>query len=103
MTDRYTRAICRRPGSDLGAGLTTAGLGAPDITLAERQFDLIWLPDIQPDEANRFSVVAGAVYHQTFTDLLHNANRDDFFARYPYAVAPTSDDQPFFFHFFNFV
>ncbi len=36
----FTDALCRRPGPDLGAGLTTAELGAPDHALACEQFDL---------------------------------------------------------------
>jgi dimethylargininase len=36
----FTTAVCRRPGPDLGAGLTTSGLGAPDFALACEQFDL---------------------------------------------------------------
>ena len=35
---RFTRAIVRCPGHNLGLGLTTANLGAPDHDLAERQF-----------------------------------------------------------------
>jgi dimethylargininase len=33
----FSHAICRRPGPDLAAGLTTAGLGAPDLALARQQ------------------------------------------------------------------
>jgi hypothetical protein len=67
----------------------------------ERQFDLVWLPDIQPNEVNRFSVVPDAVYYQTFADLLATPDPATFFATYPYAVAPPTDDHPFFFHFFK--
>lgn len=35
----FTHAICRRPGPDLGRGLTTAKLGAPDHALAVRQHE----------------------------------------------------------------
>ncbi|MBP7146246.1 MAG: amidinotransferase [Acidobacteria bacterium] len=34
---RYTQAVTRRPGPDFAAGLTTAGLGAPDLELALAQ------------------------------------------------------------------
>lgn len=33
----FTHAICRRPGMDAAGGITTAGLGAPDIELLLRQ------------------------------------------------------------------
>jgi hypothetical protein len=67
----------------------------------ERQFDLIWLPDLQPDETNRFSIVPGDPYHRTFSELLTTSDPAAFFAAYPYAVAPPTDDHPFFFHFFK--
>jgi dimethylargininase len=39
LSHTFTQAICRRPGPDLGGGLTTSDLGAPDFDLACRQFD----------------------------------------------------------------
>ena len=35
----FTRALCRRPGPNLGHGLTTSSLGAPDFALARQQHD----------------------------------------------------------------
>jgi hypothetical protein len=67
----------------------------------EKQFDLTWRPGMSPDEANRYSILAEPVYYQTFTGLLNAANPDAFYAAYPYAVAPPTDDHPFFFHFFK--
>lgn len=67
----------------------------------ERQFDLIWLPGIQPDEANQYSIVPDAAYYRSFADLLQAANPDTFYEDYPYAVAPPTDDHPYFFHFFR--
>ncbi len=67
----------------------------------EHQFDLVWLPDIQPDEVNRFSVVSEAAYYRAFADLLAAPDPAAFFAAYPYAIAPPTDDHPFFFHFFK--
>lgn len=37
---RYRYAVCRRPGPDLAAGVTTADLGVPDHGRALKQFDL---------------------------------------------------------------
>jgi spermidine synthase len=67
----------------------------------ERQFDLVWLPDVRPEETNRFSVVPGDPYYHTFADLLTTSDPPTFFATYPYTVAPPTDDHPFFFHFFK--
>lgn len=81
-----------------------------------RQFDLIWTPDLRDLEApalslseeelqrlgiNRYNVVSGAPYFHTFTGLLEASDPSHFYADYPYAVAPPSDDRPFFFHFFK--
>jgi hypothetical protein len=66
----------------------------------QQQFDLDWLPDLQPAETNRYSILAEPLY-RPLADLLAAPNPAAFFAAYPYAVAPTSDDYPFFFHFFK--
>ena len=68
-----------------------------------RQFDLAWLPDIQPAETNRYSVVPNDPYHDAFAGLLAVPNLDTFAADYPYAIAPPTDNHPYFFHFFKFV
>jgi dimethylargininase len=39
LLQRFSHAVCRRPGPDLGSGLTTVDLGAPDHDLACLQFD----------------------------------------------------------------
>ena len=39
LSNIFTQAICRRPGRDLGDGITTADEGRPDYDLAGRQFD----------------------------------------------------------------
>jgi len=39
LSHKFTRALCRRPGLDLAAGITTSGLGAPDFILACEHFD----------------------------------------------------------------
>ena len=38
MLNRFSHAVCRRPGPDLGAGITTSDLGAPGFQLASTQF-----------------------------------------------------------------
>ncbi len=68
---------------------------------ATRQFDLIWLPDIRPEEVNRYSIVPDAAYYRTFATLIAADNPAQFYAEYPFAVAPPTDDRPYFFHFFK--
>jgi hypothetical protein len=86
-----------------------------------RQFDLIWSPalstiqgldvsdtpssndleTLQNAGVNFYNVVSGAPYFQSFAGLLTAPDPASFYAEYPYAVAPATDDQPFFFHFFK--
>ncbi len=81
-----------------------------------RQYDLIWTPvlssvegpilDLGQEElsrlgVNRYNVVSDAPYFRTFAGLVETTNPRTFYADYPYAVAPPTDDRPFFFHFFK--
>lgn len=80
---------------------------------ASHQFDLIWTPELQDvplsaDDAqlaargvNRYNVVRDDPYFHTFVGLLRTGDAASFYADYPYAVAPPTDDRPFFFHFFK--
>jgi hypothetical protein len=54
-----------------------------------------------PGEANRFNRLPRPPYYETVRDLLAAADRQAFYAGYPFAVAPPTDDHPFFFHFFT--
>jgi hypothetical protein len=81
--------------------LTAAEIATVRQFATELQFDPVWLPDIQPAEINRFSVVPDAPYYQTFSNLLTTPTPDAFYADYAYAVEPPTDDHPYFFHFFK--
>jgi hypothetical protein len=81
-------------------------LSADDLTRIrqfseQRQFDLIWLPGLRPEETNHFSIVPGDPYHHIFAELLRTPDQAGFFTAYPYAIVPPTDDHPFFFHFFK--
>lgn len=67
----------------------------------ERAFDLVYAPDIRPEETNRFSVLPNSIYYQTFIDYLDSEPRETFYRRYPFDVSPSTDDHPFFNHFFK--
>jgi hypothetical protein len=69
--------------------------------LADRSFDLIYAPDIEPQEVNRFNILTEPIYFQTFQDLLAANPRSDFYKNYAYDIAPPDDDKPFFGHFFK--
>ncbi len=68
---------------------------------AQRQFDLVYLPDMAPKEANRYNVLSGTPYAIAFRELLDAPDRRAFYAGREYDVRPPRDDRPFFFHFFT--
>lgn len=70
---------------------------------ASRRYDLVWAPDIRSDEVNRFNRMPAAAHYQAVRDLLAAADRAVAYAAQPFAVAPATDDRPFFFHFFRWV
>ena len=66
-----------------------------------RAFDLVYLPDIQPGENNRFNILPEDDYYKTFTGYLNTEDRDAWLGTYPYDVSPPTDNKPFFDHFFK--
>jgi hypothetical protein len=67
----------------------------------ERAFDLIYAPDILPGETNRYNILPDSIYYQAYSGLLAASPRQDFYADYPYDITPSTDDHPFFGHFFK--
>ena len=66
----------------------------------ERSFDLDWLPDLRPEETNRYNRLAQPFFSEAMQALL-GPGRAQFLERYKYFIAPASDDRPYFFHFFK--
>ncbi len=66
-----------------------------------RAFDLVYAPDIQPDEVNRHNVLPEPDYHRACVALLEAEDREDWYQDYPFDVAPPTDEHPFFGHFFK--
>lgn len=63
-------------------------------------FDLAWYPGMQPGEANRFNRLRQPWFYQAATALLGSdaaAYMDD----YKFDLRPSTDDRPYFFHFFK--
>jgi SAM-dependent methyltransferase len=67
---------------------------------AERAFDVAWYPGIQADEANRYNRLAEPFYYQGAQALL-GPERQAFINNYKFNLMPSTDDQPYFFHFFK--
>jgi hypothetical protein len=80
---------------------TPAELDAIRSFAAERAFDMVYAPDIDAGEVNRFNVLQEPEYYQTFTDLLAAEDRVAWYAAYPFDVTPPTDTHPFFGHFFK--
>ena len=66
----------------------------------ERSFDLVHLPDIQPQDINRFNVLEEPVYYQSAQRIL-SGRPESFYRDYPYNIRPATDDRPYFFDFFK--
>lgn len=64
-----------------------------------RSLDLVAMPGLREDETNRYNVLSEPVYFRAFRELL--AQPEDLVAIHSYDVRPTTDDRPFFFHFFK--
>ena len=66
----------------------------------ERSFDLCYYPGIRADDANRFNVLDEPYFFAGATALI-GTNPDGFMARYKFDIAPSTDEQPYFFDFFK--
>ena len=66
----------------------------------ERSFDLAYLPDIVPEEVNRYNVLDEAVFYQG-AKALAGEGREAFLDGYKFDLRPAWDDRPYFFDFFR--
>jgi hypothetical protein len=66
-----------------------------------RAFDLVYAPDVRPDEVNRYNVLPQPDYYRACVGLLEAEDRDGWYRAYPFDVTPPDDDWPFFGHFFK--
>jgi len=82
-------------------GFTSEEVDAVRRFCEARRFDLVIAPGLSGEEINRYNVLPEPYYARAFGDLLAAGDRRTFYAAYPFAVAPPTDDHPFFFHFFR--
>lgn len=66
-----------------------------------RRYDLVWAPDILPEETNRYNILPESSYYLIVRDILVTEDRAGYYANFPYSIFPPTDDHPFFFHFFK--
>jgi hypothetical protein len=80
---------------------TETELGTAREFARARKFDLVVMPGLRPDEANRYNVLDDDMFYGTFNELLTSTDRRRFYAAYPFDVTPPTDDRPFFGHYFK--
>lgn len=66
----------------------------------ERSFDVVYVPGVEPAETNRYNLLEHSDFSEGALALL-GRGRDAFIERYKFDIAPTTDDRPYFFHFFR--
>ena len=66
-----------------------------------RRFDMIYARDLSANNANRYNVLPEDPYYRAFNELGSTPERDRFYAGYPFDVTPSTDDRPFFGHYFK--
>ncbi len=65
-----------------------------------RSFDTAYYPGMTAADGNRFNILAEPFLFDGVTALLSD-RAGDFIARYKFHIAPATDNQPYFFHFFK--
>jgi spermidine synthase len=66
----------------------------------QRRFDLVHLPGIRPEDANRFYVLEQPAYYESAQQILSSGYKR-FYRNYAYNIRPATDDRPYFFDFFK--
>ena len=66
----------------------------------DRAFDLCYLPNLAVSEANRFHKLDQPYYFDTARALL-GAERRSFLKNYAFDLSASTDDKPYYFHFFR--
>jgi hypothetical protein len=67
----------------------------------ERAFDLVIAPGITPEDVNQFNILNAPLYFNAFKGYLNAENRKEWVEEYPFDVSPSTDDRPFFNHYFK--
>lgn len=83
------------------AELSVSAVAAVRRFCEKRRFDLVYVPGIRENEANRFHVLTEPAYYQA-ADRILGEDAEKFYADYAYHIRPATDDRPYFFDFFKF-
>ncbi len=82
------------------AGFTAADAAALRAFCATHGFDPVYFPGIEPGEANVHTRVARPWLHEGALALL-GPQHEAFLEDYKFELRPTTDNRPYFFHFFR--
>jgi hypothetical protein len=74
-------------------------LTAARVFLDQRNYDAVHYPGITNRELNRYNVLAEPAYHNLFQRILGDPVAT--YADYRFDIRPSSDNRPFFYHFFK--
>jgi hypothetical protein len=66
----------------------------------DRSFDAVYYPGITKTDVNQYNLLEVPYFYQGVTALL-GKERHEFVNRYKFHITPTTDDRPYFFHFFR--
>jgi len=66
---------------------------------AEKRFDLVYVPGIEPEESNRYIKMPDNDYALAFKRLIDKETRVRFMADYLFDIRPVSDEKPFFHYY----
>jgi hypothetical protein len=67
----------------------------------ELGFDIVYFPGVEPSEVNLYNRFLEPIYYKLVCGMLHTEDRKSFYEKYLYDIGPTTDERPFFFHFFK--
>ncbi len=85
--------------------LTTSEIQRMRKFSEERSFDLAWLPDISPNEANRFQLLQKPVFYLAANSMLDsstlNQRTTNWGHQYQYDIQPATDNRPYFNNYFK--
>lgn len=68
---------------------------------AALRFDIVAMPGVDPSETNRFSVIPDEQYSALAAQLLADEDPESVYRTSQFAIAPPTDDHPFFGHYFK--
>lgn len=75
-------------------------IAGAEVFTRKRNFDLVYTPDIQPEQVNRYNVLSKPLFYQG-TQALLSRDREQFLERYKFNLQPPTDNKPYFQHFFR--